>query len=121
MDTSPSSPSISWCNQLGLVEGGQPCQVKLEPWDPLSCISPGAQRLGVCFVAASALGLVDFLQADYRVLLWFCSHPVLLLCTFMALHVGLAGKAHSPEVSLDIFCFWEVCLFLLLFYCGFPV
>lgn len=114
----PSCPSLAWCNQLGLAEGGQPCQVK-GPWAPLSCMSPGPKRLGVCFVAATALRLVG-LQTDDRVLFWFCSHPV-LLCTFMALHVGPVGKANSPEVSLDLFCFWEVCLFLLLFYCGFPV
>lgn len=66
-------------------------------------MSPRAQRLGVHLVVVSALGLLGFLQADCRVLLWFCFHPVLPLCTFVALHVSSASEADSPEVSLDAF------------------
>lgn len=84
-------------------------------------MSPRAQSLGVHLVVVSALGLEGFLQADCRGLLWFCSHPVLLLCTFVALHVSSASEADSPEVSLDAFCFWKVHLSRLLFCCGFPV
>lgn len=70
VDTSPSSPSIFWCNQRGLVEGGQLHRVELERWDPLPP-EPRATESWCLLVIISALGLVGFLPADYRVLLWF--------------------------------------------------
>lgn len=109
MDTLPALPSIFSCNQLGMVEEGQLYQAKLSPGTLSATSAPGHRPswlvLPWCLVSAgpnaSALGLVGFLQVDYRVLFCFCSHPILLLCTLMSPHVS----PDSPEVSLDAFCF----------------
>lgn len=39
-------------------------------------------------------------MTDYRGLFWFSSHPVLLLCTLMSLHVSPASETDSPWMLL---------------------
>lgn len=109
-NTFPSPASIS-CNQLGPADGGVGRlamtgqvgalgpSVLHEPWTTDTwyllghCLSSGVG--GLLAGRLQGLTLVQF------------SHPVLLFCTFVALCVSPASRADSPEVSLDVLCFWK--------------